>query len=63
MVLSFSPTIWASSTRTFIFMYFSIIICTLLLFQELLEKKYPHIDFLYGIVFFVAILSYLSAFI
>ncbi len=39
MTMSASPTIWASSTRTYIFFYFAIIICAFLIFQELHEKK------------------------
>lgn len=39
MMMSFSPTIWASGTRTFIYMYISILICSIILFQQLLEYK------------------------
>lgn len=39
MMMSFSPTIWASNTRTFIYMYISILICSIILFQQLLEYK------------------------
>lgn len=37
-IMGFSPTIWASSTRTFIFMYFSFIALIVILFDEI-EKK------------------------
>lgn len=39
MMMSFSPTIWASNTRTFLYMYISILICSIILFQKLLEYK------------------------
>lgn len=41
MIMSFSPTIWESESRTFFFMYQSFIICTMLLFREFAstEKK------------------------
>lgn len=37
-IMGFSPTIWASNTRTFIFMYFSFIALIVILFDEL-EKR------------------------
>lgn len=37
-IMGFSPTIWASNTRTFIFMYFSFIALIVILFNEL-EKR------------------------
>lgn len=39
MVMSFSPTIWASLTRTYTFMYLSIIICSFILYQEIKKRK------------------------
>lgn len=39
MMMSFSPTIWASGTRTFIYMYISVLICSIILFQQLLECR------------------------
>lgn len=38
-VMAFSPTVWASSKRTYIFMYFSIIAVAIILFKEVLKKK------------------------
>ena len=35
MVMSFSPTIWASSVRTYIFMYMSFVFCTSYLYNTL----------------------------
>lgn len=39
LVMSFSPTIWGSISRTFTFMYASILICSVMLFNELLNYK------------------------
>ncbi len=39
MMMSFSPTIWASGTRTFIYMYISVLICSIILFQEIRQYK------------------------
>jgi hypothetical protein len=35
MILSFSPTIFASAERTFIFMYFCMIVCAAMVYQEI----------------------------
>jgi len=43
MIMSFSPTVFNSGERTFIFMYFCMIICAAMIFQELclkLEEKH-----------------------
>lgn len=37
VVMGFSPTVWASSTRTFIFMYFSLIGVSIILFNILMQ--------------------------
>ncbi len=37
MILSFSPTLYASSTRTFIYMYFAIIVCGVFVFSEIIK--------------------------
>lgn len=39
MIMSFSPTIWASKERTFIFMYLSILICSVVLYLFLQKQK------------------------
>ena len=38
-VMCFSPTIWASDTRTYIFMYFSVIAVSIMLFKKVAEKN------------------------
>ena len=37
--MAFSPTIFASTNRTFIFMEFAMLICTLLLIQDYMKKE------------------------
>ena len=36
--MAFSPTIFASTNRTFIFMEFAMLICTLLMMQDYMKK-------------------------
>jgi hypothetical protein len=38
-VMAFSPTLWVSGTRTFIFLYFSLLICTFLFYQKIRTVK------------------------
>lgn len=38
MIMSFSPTLYASGVRTFIFMYFAMIICMMFIFNELFKS-------------------------
>lgn len=38
MIMSFSPTIYASDTRTFIYLYFAIIVCATLIFNNISEN-------------------------
>jgi len=61
IVLSFSPTIWASGKRTFFFLSVSIIICSVILIENLLnsvsEKFIENFVFAVGVV---ALLSYLN---
>ena len=39
IAMGFSPTLYASAERTFIFAYFSLIICTFLLYNNLTGKR------------------------
>jgi len=59
MIMSFSPTLYASSTRTFIFMYFSMIICGVFIFKEICKdvslEKQQHI---LGLIAVVAIINF-----
>ena len=59
MVLAFSPTIWASGSRTFIFMYLSIVICSTILYQKLkLEKNKIDIKIFNYIIFVLGMMSF-----
>ena len=61
IIIGFSPTIWAYSTRTFIFMYISIIICLFILYQEIRKCKAKfHIVFSNYVVFFSFIISWFT---
>ena len=61
IIICFSPTIWASLSRTFMFMYISIIICSLILYQEIKKHKveFP-IVFSNYVIFFSIIISWLT---
>lgn len=58
IIMGFSPTIWASNDRTFLYMYFSIIIFSLMLYQELYELKYKKIKYVDYCILFLAIVSF-----
>jgi len=58
MVMSFSPTIWASGTRTFIFMYFSLIIISVILYNNILKNK--NIKFMGLFALIIGTIAFLS---
>lgn len=59
MVMSFSPTIWSSELRTFMFMYLSIIICSVILYQALnIEKNKIAVEFVNYFIFILSIMSF-----
>ena len=58
IAMGFSPTIWASNDRTFLYMYFSIIICSVMLYQEIYELKYEKIKYIDYFILFWAIASF-----
>jgi hypothetical protein len=65
MAIGFSPTIWASSDRTFLFMYFSFIIVAISAFDEISHEKSifvltPTIGILSGISYLTLILELLN---
>ncbi|WP_455797622.1 DUF6056 family protein [Clostridium butyricum] len=65
MAIGFSPTIWASSDRTFLFMYFSFIIVAISIFDEIYYEKSisvltPTIGILSGISYFTLIFEILN---
>lgn len=61
MIMSFSPTIYASSTRTFIFFYFAIIICATLIFnnvsENITEEKQKELLMYIGVI---SVINYLQ---
>lgn len=61
MIMAFSPTIWVSGERTFIFMYFSFIICSIILFQVIFKSEISKFDtFTKSIISILALLSFLN---
>lgn len=61
IMMGFSPTIWASGERTFTIMFFSFIICSVMLYNQIMKThmfKYDHI-FMPAITS-IAALSYLN---
>lgn len=63
MVMSFSPTIWASGTRTFIFMYASIVVCCSILYQSALKAKIKYFNILPVTINSVGAISFIEEFI
>lgn len=58
MIMSFSPTLYGSSTRTFIYMYFCIIVCGIFIFDKIrkeidVEKQYQ----LFGFIVVITMLN------
>ena len=49
MVMAFSPTLYASWLRTFMFMYFAMIVCAVFVFSEIYQKKKVTASVGYGI--------------
>jgi len=66
VVLGFSPTVWASSYRTYLFLYMAIIVLSVFSFQEILkmEKKlgqeFSELKKAEKVLYVIAILSFFS---
>jgi hypothetical protein len=64
MIMIFAPTLYASSTRTFIFMYFSIIVCGIFVFKEILNKmendKLSKLQAIIGAITILSFIEYLA---
>ena len=60
LIMGFSPTIWASADRTFIFMYFAIIICCVFLGMELLKMNRSWFYRSCALLAVLALLTYLN---
>jgi hypothetical protein len=64
IVMAFSPTVWASSWRTYIYMYFSVIVITVFLFQKLMEfRPFKYENQLKMGLVFIAAISFISTMI
>lgn len=61
-ILGFSPTVFASGERTSMFLYFTFVIITILIFEKILEdnKKVPNIVVFYIILSCLALLNNFS---
>lgn len=60
MPMGFSPTVWASDTRTFTFFTFSFIICIFVFFEYLIEINYKNLNYFMGIFTVLGFAVYLS---
>lgn len=61
IAMGFSPTIWASSTRTYIYMYGALIICSVMIFQQIYKSKASQFIQKFTIyVGFAAAISYIN---
>ena len=58
IVMGFSPTIWASMERTFIYMYFSLIICAVMVYVELTESEVVKLKWTNNIMEIFSVLSF-----
>lgn len=62
MIMAFSPTIWASGSRTFVFMYFAFIICCVIFYNEITkadDMKYR--IFSMSFITLIACLSFINS--
>jgi len=58
VVIGFSPTVWASSLRTFIVLYFALIICIIYLSKELLELRLKYEYVVWAMLIICAVVSF-----
>ncbi len=62
-VMAFSPTLWVSGTRTFIFLYFSLLICTFLFYQKIKTVKDKKEPIVIGLLVIITIYANLNFFV
>ncbi|WP_251551948.1 DUF6056 family protein [Neobacillus muris] len=61
LLMAFSPTIWASVERTFIFMYFAFLICSVFLYVEIVKVRLNKYGTIIKIILLIlALLSFLN---
>jgi len=58
IMMGFSPTVWASNTRQFLFVYLVLIACIVLIYQKIRLQGFKHESVLFVILVFFAIVSY-----
>jgi len=58
-VMGFSPTVWASSYRTYLFLYMSMLVLAVFSFREALKRKIP-LEKLEKLIYPVAVFSFIS---
>lgn len=62
LILGFSPTLYISTNRTFIFLEFAMIICTLLIWQEFIKKSDKKLKTkIYNVIVWTSILQYIAS--
>lgn len=60
-VMGFSPTIWASGERTFSILYFSLIVCSIMLFNQIAKcGSSRFLRVLFAVISSTAVLSYIN---
>jgi hypothetical protein len=59
-LIGFSPTLWASKERTFVFMYFAFLICIAMLYQRMTQLEYRYKGGCFYVFGGFAFLSYLT---
>lgn len=59
VVMGVSPTIWASNDRTFIYMYFSLIICAVMVYGELTESEIGKLKWINNIIGLLSVVSFI----
>jgi len=59
MIMGFSPTVWASNTRTLLFTYFAFIVCAILIYQKIRSLNFRWEPMLFALICFLGGASYL----
>lgn len=60
-VMGFSPTIWASGERTFAILYFALIVCSVMIYNQIVKTSSFHGNrMLMSVVALLAVLSYIN---
>ncbi|MCQ2009542.1 DUF6056 family protein [Sporolactobacillus sp. STSJ-5] len=57
LMMGFSPSIWVSDLRTFAFIHFSFVICSIILFNKMLDDHLINNKIVYSIIFLTTLSS------